>query len=65
MSYTADQLGKATLEIQAECHKTVENIKSNCKPEDFDYNDAANVFIFKKLAELQLRIQEMEAFLVI
>lgn len=44
-------------DVQEECHKTVEAImaeKANCS-----YQDAVNVFLFRKLAEHQLAIETL------
>lgn len=46
----------AAKEIQEECHKTVEYIVAHT--ENCNHQDATNVFIFRKLAELQLQINQ-------
>ena len=43
-------------EFQDECHAIVEKIKANTS---VAYQDATNVFIFRKLAELQFEIDEL------
>ena len=49
--------------IQEECHKTVEYIMANSPK--VEHQDAVNVFIFRKLAEIQIQIKELrlEVFL--
>lgn len=49
-----DELENLSKEIQQECHQTVEAIKKQNNL--IDYQDATNVFLFRKLAELQLQI---------
>jgi hypothetical protein len=44
-------------EFQDECHAIVEKIKANTS---VTYQDATNVFIFRKLAELQFEIDELK-----
>jgi hypothetical protein len=44
-------------EFQNECHSVVELIKSNTS---VDYADATNVWIFRKLAEMQLEIDALK-----
>ncbi len=46
--------------IQLECHKTVEVIINDQKAK-VDVQDATNVFIFRKLAEYELRIEQLES----
>lgn len=47
-------------EIQQECHTTVEQcIKLGKKGTSMQ--DATNVFIFRKLAEMELRIRQLES----
>lgn len=43
--------------IQEECHKTVEYIMANSPK--VEHQDAVNVFIFRKLAEIELQIKEL------
>ena len=49
-------------EIQKECHRCVEFVKSQ-KPVTFNYQDATNIFLFKKLAEQEIRLQRIESLL--
>ena len=44
-------------EFQDECHAIVEKIKANTS---VAYQDATNVFIFRKLAELQFEIDALK-----
>lgn len=52
------QLQDIAESIQSECHRTVEYVKDNSN--NFSYPDATNVFIFRKLAELQLEINKLK-----
>jgi hypothetical protein len=57
--YTEEQLQEEALIVQQESHATIENIvKNNNRP--ITYADAQYCFFFRKLAELQLRITELE-----
>jgi hypothetical protein len=58
MAGTIEVLDKAT-EIQNECHATVGFIMDNQK--NVSVQDATNVFLFRKLAELTLDIKEQSA----
>ena len=44
-------------EIQKECHQKVEAIKAQNNL--IDYQDATNVFLFRKIAELQIQIKNL------
>jgi len=43
--------------MQEDCHKIVEEVMKSSKA---SYQDATNVFIFHKLAKLELMIQELK-----
>ena len=58
MKIGKQRLEELTENLQNDCHKTVEAIlkdKPNCS-----YQDATNVWLFKKLAELELSIEELQ-----
>lgn len=46
--------------FQKDCHKTVELIFSHPTNGKIDTQDATNVWMFKKLAELTVRIADLE-----
>ena len=48
--------------FQKDCHKTVETIFENHKfiPDAGSVQDATNVWLFRKLAELQLEINDVK-----
>lgn len=50
---------KLANEIQADCHAAVESIRSHTK--GCSYADAVNVWLFRKLAALEIRLRQMEA----
>lgn len=50
---------KLANEIQADCHAAVEPIRSQTK--GCSYADAVNVWLFRKLAALEIRLRQMEA----
>ncbi len=52
----AEKIDELTIKIQKECHTTVEMaIKANDK---LTYQDITNVFIFRKIAELQVALEK-------
>jgi hypothetical protein len=53
------KIDELTTSIQKDCHKQIEMVKK-LAPAGFRYQDAANVYIFHKMAELLFRIQELE-----
>lgn len=56
-----NKLEEKAKEIQNECHKAVElAFKERELFNNFSYQDATNVFIFRKLAEYELRIKQLE-----
>jgi Mg2+/Co2+ transporter CorC len=53
------ELEQITKEIQQECHSTVEGIiDGSQKP--VSVQDATNVFFYRKLAEMELRLRKLE-----
>ena len=50
----SEELSKTAEQIQNECHKFVESVPN------LSYQDATNVFIFMKLAELTTKLKEYE-----
>ncbi len=47
--------------FQKECHNTVKIITSNSdNPSDIECQDAINVFLYRKLAELQFQINQLQ-----
>ena len=58
MKIGKQRLEELTENLQNNCHQTVEAIlkdKPNCS-----YQDATNVWLFKKLAELELSVEELQ-----
>ena len=53
-----DELSSTAATFQKDCHETVEMIFDR-KKERVQYQDATNVWIFRKLAELQVQISEL------
>ena len=49
---------KIAEKLQEDCHKTVEAVLKESKK--VSYQDATNVWLFNKLAEMELRLQELE-----
>ena len=51
--------------FQDECHKMVKVLRDNLdiqgKGQNTTYQDLTNVWMFKKLAEFELRLQELES----
>ena len=45
--------------IQADCHAAVESIRADTK--GCSYADAVNVWLFRKLAALEIRLRQMDA----
>lgn len=56
-------LKRLSEEFQADCHLTVEQIMHQSKK--VSYQDATNIWLFQKLAQLDLRLQEIERYLVL
>ena len=46
-------------EIQADCHAAVESVRAHTK--GCSYADAVNVWLFRKLAALEIRLRQMDA----
>lgn len=62
---TQDQILKLAGELQEQCHEQVELIMQNDYEDHgsaskISNQDATNIYLFQKLAELTLRIQELE-----
>lgn len=61
MEITRENIEK-TLQVaenfQNDCHKTVELIMNEKK--DCSYQDATNVWLFKKLADFEMRLRSIE-----
>jgi hypothetical protein len=56
-----NEIKKIWEEIQDECHRYVEHgMKDKDFPKNATYQDATNVFLFKKLAEFELRLRGLE-----
>lgn len=53
------ELEQIAMEIQNECHQTVENIIDNSEL-PVTVQDATNVFFYRKLAEMELRLRAIE-----
>lgn len=62
MTYDHEKVNQLTASIQQECHRTVEGIINHPdRKGPVDVQDATNVFLFKKLADLEYRVQQLEA----
>jgi len=46
--------------FQKDCHQIVETIYKEMESEGLSYQDAVNIFIFNKLAELQIQIDNLK-----
>jgi hypothetical protein len=55
---TEGQILKKAEQLQEDCHKVVGDIMG--RSQKVSYQDATNVWLFNKLAELQNRIEELE-----
>ena len=55
---TDKQILKIAEQLQDDCHKVVEAVMKEGKK--VSYQDAANVWLFNKLAEFENRIKELE-----
>lgn len=58
-----EQIDDLTRQIQKECHELAWAVKDK-SPETFamlENQDVTNVFLFKKLAEIEYRLQKLEA----
>lgn len=61
MNEAAQQVLKMAEIIQDECHVAVEySLKNSTKP--LTVQDATNVYLFTKLAEMQLEIEQLKSF---
>jgi hypothetical protein len=63
MKIGKQRLEELTENLQNDCHKTVTAIIEGSQIEgkpDVTYQDATNVWLFKKLAELELLIEELQ-----
>ena len=58
------EFNELVMEIQKECHKLVDDafeyFKKTGKHTDLENQDITNVFLFKKLADIELRLRELE-----
>ena len=54
---TDNQILKISEQLQKDCHKTVDSITSKAKA---SYQDATNVWLFTKLAEIETRLKKLE-----
>ena len=48
-------------QFQKDCHQVVEEVLRDEKK--MSYQDATNIFLFNKLAELQIQINDLKTFL--
>lgn len=60
MSSKQIELEKITHDIQWECHETVNGIFNSKPSKNVNHQDAVNVFFYKKLAEFEYRLRELE-----
>lgn len=58
MKNKEDLIQKRAEKLQEECHTTVEFIKENNSI--IGYQDATNVWMFRKLAELELEVETLK-----
>jgi hypothetical protein len=61
MTYDQEKVYDLTASIQKECHQTVEAAVNHPELKSVTVQDATNVFLFKKLADLEYRVQQLEA----
>lgn len=61
MTYDQEKVNQLTASIQQECHRTVEAAINHPELKSVTVQDATNVFLFKKLADLEYRVQQLEA----
>lgn len=47
--------------LQEDCHKTVESILYEKRGTNINIQDCTNVWMFRKLAEIEIRIKELES----
>ena len=56
-----DEKLRITEEIQMECHRTVEGIMNNMvNNKEISVQDATNVYFYKKLADFEYRLRQLE-----
>lgn len=60
MSSNSIEIQQITEEIQRECHEVVDGIFQNKTLTAVNVQDATNVFFYKKLAEFEYRLRELE-----
>jgi len=63
MKSSEEEINELTKVIQKECHSMAWQLKEQA-PETFakcESQDMTNVFLFKKLAEFEYRLQQLEA----
>jgi hypothetical protein len=53
------ELAQIAQDIQQECHASVEYVINNSESQ-VSVQDATNVFLYRKLAEMELRIRNLE-----
>lgn len=62
MTYDHEKVNQITASIQQECNRHLEDVINHPhRKEPVDYQDATNVFLFKKLADLEYRVQQLES----
>lgn len=59
MNEAAKQVQRMAEQIQDECHEAVKHVIRE-SAEEITVQDATNVFLFTKLAELQLQIEQIK-----
>jgi len=53
------EIDELTTALQKECHHQVEFVEKHLKKE-FNYQDATNAYIFRKIAELAYEIKKLQ-----
>lgn len=64
MKHSEEEINKLAHSIQKECYQLVEQMmdymRKNKKKTNITSQDLTNIFFYKKLAEIELRLRELE-----